>query len=238
MPLLLLVPFFLSIPVNLLPQTAVYHSHIMHPRLTSLTILTLPALLLLAPLPASAKKKPALPEVFSTAQTIFVEYKDGDITNLNLDRDQRDTILNVQDAIQDWGRYSLARSRRSADMVLVVFKGRLDNRPLSSPLPGTTRTSPGARSPLADPSQAGNSTLNDCNDPSSPTATSNPNDPDCRFSRQKDEIRVYTLKPDGKYAGLLWSSSQQDGLNPPTLQLFRQLKNAVESSYPPPPRQP
>ena len=190
----------------------------------------MPVLLLcLAPL-ASAKKKPFLPEIFATAQTVFVESKDGDITNLNLSRDQRVAILDTQDALKDWGRYSLSRSRHDADLILVVFRGRLDPRPLNgaSPngtatatLPGTRNTQPG-HTPIQDPSQADNSSASD---PSNP------------FPQQKDELRAYTLKPDGKFGQLLWHAELDNGLHPPTLQLLRQLRADVDNSYPPP-RQP
>src|SRR5450631_2254189 len=69
---------------NAQPQP-VYHSTIMFLRPNHAWAL---ALLLLACAPfAQAKKKPALPEIFSTAQTVFIESKGGDITNLSLDRD-------------------------------------------------------------------------------------------------------------------------------------------------------
>jgi len=58
----------------------------------------------------------------------------------------------------------------------------------------------------------------------------------CRF--EKDELRVYTLKTDGKFNALLWHDEQQGGLTAPTLQLFRQLKSNIEASYPTTPKRP
>ena len=55
------------------------------------------------PSPAIAKpKKPSVPEAFETAHTVFVEARDErDITDISLDPDDREAILDVQDGIQD-----------------------------------------------------------------------------------------------------------------------------------------
>jgi hypothetical protein len=70
----------------------------------------LPAFVLLLTItgsvPATAKpKKPSVPEAFETAHTVFVEARDAhDITDIWLDPDDREAILDVQNGIQDWGR--------------------------------------------------------------------------------------------------------------------------------------
>ena len=89
--------------------------------------------------PATAKpKKPSVPEAFGTAQTVFVEARDAhDITDISLDPDDREAILDVEDGIQDWGRYTLSRSRRDADLILVVYKGRVVRDQPNSEAPGS-----------------------------------------------------------------------------------------------------
>ncbi|MGD0631700.1 MAG: hypothetical protein ABR987_20410 [Terracidiphilus sp.] len=105
----------------------------------------LPAFVLLLAItgsaPATAKpKKPSAPEAFETAHTVFVEARDDhDITDIWLDPDDRKAILDVQDGIQDWGRYTLSRSRRDADLILVVYKGRVVRDQSNSGAPGSLR---------------------------------------------------------------------------------------------------
>jgi len=75
--------------------------------------------------PAKSKKHFSLPEEFESAHTVFIESRDGDITDLKLDPEDRNAILDMQDAVQDWGRYTLSRSRRDADLILVLQGARL-----------------------------------------------------------------------------------------------------------------
>lgn len=111
--------------------------------------------------PAIAKpKKPALPEAFNTALSVFVEARDDrDITDISLDRDDRKAILDVQDGIQDWGRYALSRSRIDADLILVVYKGRIVRDQTNSGAPGGLRL-PAGHSPVQDPSDVAQSGMN------------------------------------------------------------------------------
>lgn len=167
-------------------------------------------------------KKPSLPEQFEKAQTVFVEARDGDLTDLRLARDQRDAILDVQDGIHDWGRYSLASSRIDADLIVVVYRGRVyHEQTFPSTVPGAG-TSPG-HSPIQNPADASQS---------SPTDATGE-------GREKDELRVYTFGQDGKLKGLIWRSQMENGLRAPSLFLLQQLKSEVQRAYPnPPARQP
>src|SRR5580692_941420 len=103
----------------------------------------LPAFVLLLAIagPATAKsKKPSVPEAFETAHTVFVEARDDrDITDISLDPENREAILDVQSGIQDWGRYTLSRSRRDADLILVVYKGRVARDQPNPGAPGSLR---------------------------------------------------------------------------------------------------
>jgi hypothetical protein len=172
--------------------------------------------------PAIAKpKKPSLPEAFETAHTVFVEARnDHDITDISLDPDDRNAILDVQDGIQDWGRYTLSRSRRDADLILVVYKGRVVRDQPNSATPGTLRI-PVSHSPIQDPSDASQS-------------GTNTNSPD-GLREEKDQLWIYTIQSDGKLKGPIWRSEQERGLNGPNLMLLRRLKDEVEKSYPTPP---
>jgi hypothetical protein len=160
-------------------------------------------------------KKPALPEQFEKAQTVFVESRNGDITDLRLDRDQRDAILDVQDGMRDWGRYSLASSRIDADLVLVVYRGRyFHERTFPSTVPGAGTGA--GRSPIQNPADASQ------NSPTDAAGT----------GREQDELRVYTFGQDGKLKGPIWRSQMDNGLLAPNLFLLQQLKREVEKAYP------
>jgi hypothetical protein len=176
---------------------------------------------------AKDKKHANLPEAFQTAHTIFVESREGDITDLKLDSDDRRAILDMQDAVQNWGRYTLSRSRIDADLILVVHKGRVMRDPSSSntsPL-ASPRTSP-AHTPIRDPADASQGPNN--------------NDSPDGLTREKDELRVYTIQPNGKLKGPLWSDELDRGLNSPNILLLQRLKVDVEKAYPaaPPNKQP
>ena len=169
--------------------------------------------------PAIAKpKKPALPEAFNTALSVFVEARDDrDITDISLDRDDRKAILDVQDGIQDWGRYALSRSRIDADLILVVYKGRIVRDQTNSGAPGGLRL-PAGHSPVQDPSDVAQSGMN-----------AGPSD---GVSREKDQLLVYQVRSDGKLKDPIWRSEQEGGLDAPNVVLFRRLKDEVEKAYP------
>lgn len=163
-------------------------------------------------------KKPGLPEQFEKAQSVFVESRNGDLTDLRLDRDQRDAILDMQDGIRDWGRYSLASSRIDADLIVVVYRGQfVHERAFPNALPGAGAGS--GRSPIQNPADASQA---------SPTDAAG-------TGREKDELRVYTFGQDGKLKGPIWRSQMDNGLLAPNLFLLQQLKYDVQKAYPNPP---
>ena len=184
---------------------------------------TLPVFLLFTVLAGSGtatakSKKPSLPEAFENAHTVFVETRDArDITDLALDPEERNAILDTQDAVEDWGRYSLSRSRRDADLILVVYKGRVVQDQPNSAGPGSLRL-PVGHSPPQDPSDASQSGTN----ASSPDG----------LNQEKDRLWVYTIQSDGKLKGPIWRSEQERGLNGPDVLLLRRLKDEVEKAYP------
>lgn len=174
---------------------------------------------------ATAKpKKPSVPEAFETAHTVFVEARDArDITDLSLDPENREAILDVQGGIQDWGRYTLSRSRRDADLILVVYKGREAPDNEAAPAqpnpggPGSPHVTIG-HSPMQNPADA------------SQSGPSN-NYPD-GMTQEKDQLLVYTIQSDGKLKGPIWRSDQERGLDRPHVLLLRRLKDEVEKAYP------
>ena len=183
----------------------------------------LPAFLLLLAIAASAPaiakpKKPSVPEAFESARTVFVEARDErDITDMALDPDDRSAILDVQDGIQDWGRYTLSRSRRDADLILVVHKGRVMRDQSNTGALGSLRL-PAGHSPMPDPADASEN-------------GTNARSPD-GLTQEKDQLWVYTIQPDGKLKGPIWRSEQERGLRGPNVLLLQRLKYEVEKAYP------
>ena len=189
----------------------------------------LPAFVLLLAIagsaPATAKpKKPSVPEVFETAHTVFVEARDDrDITDISLDPESREAILDVQYAIQDWGRYTLSRSRRDADLILVVYKGREAPDDAVGP---AQPNSGGLGSPHA---TVGHSPMQ--GQPDASQSGPSTNYPD-GMTQEKDQLSVYTIQSDGKLKGPIWRGEQERGLNRPNVLLLRRLKDEVEKAYP------
>jgi len=167
--------------------------------------------------PAKSKKRASVPEEFQSAHTVFVESREGDITDLKLDPEDRNAILDMQDAIQDWGRYTLSRSRRDADLIIVVHKGRVwrDQSNTASSAGPHLSTS---HTPIQQPTDASQ-------------GSGNNNSPD-GLTRENDELRVYTIQPDGKLKGPIWRDDQERGLNGPSILLLQRLKLDVEKAYP------
>jgi hypothetical protein len=181
-------------------------------------------LLVVAGFATAKPKHHGLPEVFETAKTVHVETLDArDITDISVGRQTRNAILDVQDAIQDWGRYSLSRSRHEADLILVIYKGRLRSNPNETPTPTIPRSSnsPANRSPIQNPAD----TSEGSNGSSSPDG----------LDLEKDELKVYTLDPNGKLKNILWHNESARGLDAPKLVLLKQLEHEIDRTYPHPP---
>jgi len=173
---------------------------------------------------ASAKPKHhVLPEVFETAKTVHVETIDErDITDITVDRQTRNTIVDVQDAIQDWGRYSLSRSRHEADLILVIYKCR-------------PRTNPNERRPLNIPLGSNSPNRNPVQNPADASEGSNGSSSPDGSDLEQDELKVYTLGPNGKLKDLLWHNESDRGLDAPKLMLLKQLEHEIDRTYPHPP---
>lgn len=185
-------------------------------------------LVLLAAGALAKTKKSDVPTAFNQASYVFVESEDGDIFKPGLFPEDRQAIMDIQDALRDWKRYSITTRRDQADLVFIVRKGRLAGAQLHGGVAGGSRLpvgqapvqSPGqgpGQSPSRDPGQMGNG---------SEVGARGEVGPD------DDMLRVYQLTPDGKLVGPIWNRTQSDGLDAPQLALFRQLRAAVDKAYP------
>jgi hypothetical protein len=181
------------------------------------TILLL-AILIPALAVAEKKKKNDVPEVFSTAHSIYVESADGDYSKPGVSAADRKAIEDVQDALHGWTRYTLAVHAEQADLILVVRKARGGGVDSPSGLPTTQRV-PMGQTPVRAPGQPGDS------DGMAPAA---------QMGVEGDRLQIYTMTPEGKRKGPVWTRELQGGLDAPSVMLLQQLKSAVEAAYPAP----
>ena len=182
-------------------------------------------------LAAQHKKKPAVSAIFQNARYVYVQAQDGDITNPRLFPEDRQAISDVEDAIRDWHRYSLAINPSQADLIIIVRKGRLaalqGHGGISAGPHPMPPMAPGGQNPSQNGSQ--NPSQNQDADQIGGRAEVGPD---------SDLLRVYGTNPDGKRIGPIWTGEQPDGLGAPDVPLLQQLKSAVENAYPDPPPQP
>ena len=171
-------------------------------------------------------KKLQVPEVFQTAHTVYVESVDGEISKPGLSHADHEAILQVQEAIREWNRYTLAESRAKADLIIVVRKGHAvgDQDHLGLGL------RPVAPVPVGRP---GERTI-DTHPPDQNASVGNGGDD----IAMQDLLRVYTLNEKGKLKGPVWTREKENGLNGPTVNLLMELKAAVEITYPREPTSP
>src|ERR1039457_295470 len=141
-----------------------------------------------------------LPKLVVHAKYVLVTtYTGDDLTNPHMMPDDRQAVLDVQDAIKKWGRYALAYRAKDADLILLVRKGHI-----AEALPGmrvglgsTTKPSVGAEVPT----DVGDS---------------------------RDMLALYDAA-NGIDSAPLWRDSEKDGLTPPQMSLVQDLRKAVDA---------
>jgi hypothetical protein len=176
-------------------------------------------LVLFVPLVAvhsKGKKRSEISALFANAHYVYVQAEDGDMMKPGLYSEDREAISNVEQAVRDWNRYAITTERGDADLVFVVRKGRLLGAQVQGGISAGPPSRPGSQGPGQQLPQAGNSEGVGVGTEVGPA---------------DDILRVFTLT-NGKLNGPLWSREMQDGLAKPGVLLVRQLKEAVESSYP------
>ncbi|HUV68796.1 MAG TPA: hypothetical protein VMW15_03985 [Terracidiphilus sp.] len=160
------------------------------------------------------KKKHTVPAVFNSARYVWVQSMDGDLFTPGLLPADRQAIVDVQNALQDWGRYVLTARRSDADLIFVVRTGRLADAKVGGSV-GTPNAGP-MGNPNAGPQQH-------------PMGTGVMYGGD--VGPPDDMLKVVSTNSDGN--GMqVWLRSEEGGLASPFVPLFRQLKTAVDHDYP------
>lgn len=173
----------------------------------TLLLVLVPAL---ATVQAKNKKPYKLPAAFNQARYVYVEAVDGQEFDPQLNPDDRDAIAAVDKALYDWNRYVPTTRRDEADLIFVVRKGRLVEAGVGVHLGSGRQNVPPGNGPL----------------PGNGVAVGGAVGP------PDDLLEVYQPNPNDARGTLLWLRTLADGLNPPDLTLFKQLKDQVESTYP------
>jgi hypothetical protein len=149
-----------------------------------------------------AKDKSAFPKQIVTAKYVLVTSYFGDnLADARVPAVDRQAVIDVQDAIRDWGRYTLVNEREAADLIFLVRKGR------------TAETSNGigihAGSTMPKP---GIGPVNDADG----------GDPN-------DMVAVYNASL-GTNTAPIWHDRMNGGLDEPDMKLIRELRKKVEAA--------
>jgi len=147
----------------------------------------------------AAKTKDTLPSILLWSRFVYIEAHDGDQLDPRVIPADREAIVNVQHAMQNWKRYVLTLKRSDAELIFVVRTGR---------------------SALVQPRVVRD---NGTGGPPVGGVSGDVGSPD-------DLLEVCILHSDGSRSGPIWTRSMKDGLDPPDMPLFQQLKQAVETA--------
>ncbi|HEY2823120.1 MAG TPA: hypothetical protein VGJ06_18900 [Candidatus Acidoferrum sp.] len=152
------------------------------------------------------KNKDDFPKALLVARYAYVEALDGDIYSLNLIPEDREAIVNVENALRGWKHYDVTMRRSDAEILFVVRKERIASVKVGGtishgPIPGTS-----------DPDTRVGTQLG---------AEVGPNE---------DMLYVYLINPDGKKMGPIWKEYLKDGLDRPEMPLFQKFKGQVDAA--------
>ena len=193
-------------------------------KLIALLLVLLPTLL-----PAQKKsKKPELPAILGSARYVYVEAVDGNVLDPTLYPEDRQAIVDVENSIRDWKRYTLTTEREQAELIFVVRKGRLAGGQLRGGINGGSGPQGGAGSQGGPGSPNGQI-------PGQQSPLGTEMGVGGKIGPPDDLLQVRMVNSGGKLSGPIWINSRPDGLNGPRVQLFEQYKTAVERAYPTPP---
>lgn len=174
-------------------------------RLATFTILSLVFASTLVPAQTKQKHPAKVPAVFGSARYVWVQALDGDAYDPSLYPPDRQAIADVEDAVQDWNRYALTAGPEDAELVILVRKGRVAS--------GQTQVGVSRQSGPWGQTGMGVGVGGE-------------------VGPADDLLEVCMVQSDGTRSGPLWMRSLKDGLNAPTVELFRQFREAVEKDYP------
>jgi hypothetical protein len=150
----------------------------------------------------SAKDKAVFPKQIVAAQYVLVTtYFSDNLADPSIPPADRQAVIDVQNAIRDWGRYTLVYDRKAAELIFLVRKGRTAETRDSIHIHG------GSNQPTP---SFGHETQGDVGDPQDMLAVFD-------AARGTDTIPI-------------WRDRITDGLNSPKVELVRELRTKVEAA--------
>jgi hypothetical protein len=149
----------------------------------------------------AAKEKAGFPNQIVKAKYVLVTTYFGDnLADSRVPPADRQAVIDVQDAIRDWGRYSLVYERKNAELIILVRKGRT-----SEIRDGIGIHSGSGKTPSLGPINEA-----DGGDP-------------------EDMLAVYNASL-GTDAAPLWRDRMHNGLSAPDVKLIYELRTKVEAA--------
>ncbi len=167
-----------------------------------------------------SKRKKTVPAVFGTAKYVYVQAEDGDVYKPGLLGEDRQAIVDVENALRKWNRYTLTSRPDDAELIFYVRKGRV----ASAKVGGTVGT-PGGPGQGPFPGQPRPGGMGGGGVGGGVMVGGEAAPPD-------DLLEVRMRNTESELSGPIWLRSQPDGLNTPNLPLVATLKTAVEKDYP------
>jgi hypothetical protein len=150
---------------------------------------------------AVGKDKNSFPKQIVAAKYVMVTSYFGDnVADARIPPMDRQAVIDVQDAVREWGRYTLVYERKAADLILLVRKGRIVN----------TTNGVGIQAGSNMPTAIG------------PIYGADAGDPD-------DMIAIYNASL-GTDTAPIWRERMSDGLDKPEMKLIRELRKKVEGA--------
>lgn len=150
---------------------------------------------------AVAKDKTFPKQIVIAKYVLVTTYFGDNLADGRVPPVDRQAVIDVQDAIRDWGRYTLVYDRKAADLIILVRKGRAaETRDGIGIHAGSNRPNP-SLGPITDM---------DAGDP-------------------EDMLAVYNAAL-GTDTAPIWRDRMDEGLNAPEVQLLRELRTKVEAA--------
>ena len=148
-----------------------------------------------------AKEKATFPKFIVGAKYVLVTTYFGDnLADSRVPPADRQAVIDVQDAIRDWGRYTLVYERKNAELIILVRKGRT----------AETRNGIGIHAGSDRSPSVGPITDADGGDP-------------------QDMLSVYNAAL-GTDTAPMWRDRMTNGLNTPEVKLVQELRTKVEAA--------
>ena len=204
-------------------------------------------------------KKDAVPPAFCQAKSVYIQTANGDPQGPGVSGDDRAAASALIAQLQDWKRYTVVTQPQQADLIWVVRSGRglahgagnsgggdsygsntaqdasgIGGTPTG---PGTNRAGQGGMNEPGGPGGiSGSGGPGGMNGPGGQGDSMGPGERGNRggpptVSVPDDVLAIFQRPDDGNpLSSPLWQRNQQSGLDMPKMQLFQQIRSAVEAT--------